>query len=326
MPVEDEYEPEASSKSFSKKRNHNHRLLERYNENLVEHLEKLPSNPKNVTRTELIEFYDTIHGKFLFLPTTKKHPKYNILYEATKYHLPQLSTKQVKSIVIAILPSKSVMYDELGETIIDALLKRAQYLPFDQIVFVDFMLNKYYNGTDLSNSYKILQLRLQTLFLSRVEDELDEIDSLEEAIKLVSYCHNNTEIIPSKIINLLTTTLLLADDDLFDISDITTVLIFLANLGKLNEHVEKLLRKMISLWNQLPVSAKDAQVLLKVLAAKNSKKKIDKLFFESSEFIQHCVNVVIEQNDKSLTFSVQNSLNKMVTFFIGILFNHHINI
>lgn len=319
MPVEDEFELKSSSNSFSRKRNAGYRLSRKNNESLIELLENLPSSPNNITIEVLIEFYVTVKGAYLFSPSIKKHPKYNSLYEATKNHLPQLSTRQIKDVFIAILPSKTIMHDRLGEIISEALVNRAQHIPFEQIVFVDFLINKYYNSKNLSKSFNILRMRLQTLFLTKIEDEMEELDSFEDLMKIVSYCQNNSEIIPSKIINLLTTSLLLADDEHFDINDIKTVLIFLANLGKLNERVEKLLRKMIGLWYKSPVTANDVQTLLKVLAAKNSTNKIDKEFFENLEFIRHCVNIVTEQNNKQITFSVQNSFNKMVNF--RILFN-----
>lgn len=250
-------------------------------------------------------------GNYLIRPEDLQHPKFELLREATECLLPEMNTRELKNILIAILPSKAIMHDRLTTQIIEAMLKRVTYLPFDQVLFVDFMIQKYYHRSELSKDYILLQTKLQTMFLSKIEDELDEYTDLEEIMKVVAYCENNHEVIPSKIVNLLTTSLLLMDDKEFSVIDITSVLIFMANLGKLDEHVEKLLRRMFVLWAQSDVTANKVDALLRVLAAKFH--TLDRERFKDPEFIRTCVNSVTHMKDRKVLFSVQNSFNKLVS-------------
>lgn len=230
---------------------HSKSLYAENNAFLIEFLDNLPAQADDVSLQGLLELYDRIRGKYLFTNDAIKHPKFNVLREATIAHLPQLNTKEVKGIFVAILPSKLIMYDKLGGKIAEAMIKRASFLPFDQVTFIDFMLRKCYKVDELSKDYNILRLTLQSLFLAKVEDELDGSKSFEDTMKIIAYCDNNSEIIPTKIVNSLTTSLLLADEEQFAITDVTSVLIFLSNFVELNEHIEKLFRKMIDLWYQL---------------------------------------------------------------------------
>lgn len=307
-----ETKTEPKSTSTDQKVDYNKYSREENNKILIELINGLPSNPSEISQEALLDLYQRINGNFLISPSVIKHPKFTVLREATKAHLPQLNTKELKHLFVAVFPSKAVMYDKLGAMIVGALLKRANYLPFDQVMFLDFMVHKYYNPYELSKDYNILRLTLQTMFLSKVEDALEEVKDFNDLMKIVSYCENNAEIIPSKIANSVTTSLLLIDDDKFNVNHIQTIMILLASLGRLNEHVEKLHRRMVSLWYQSTVTAGQVQVLLRVLAAK--KGTIDRDRFKSPEFIRHCVNVVAQQTDKKTSFSVQNSFNTLVSW------------
>lgn len=277
---------------------------------VIEFLETLPARPEEISLEGLLSLYERIKGSYVFSYNAVRHPKFRVLREATEIHLAQLNTKEIKDMFVAVVPSKSIMHDKLGKIIAEALIKRISFVPFDQIRFVDFMLHKYYKVSELSKDYNILRLTLQTMFLSKIEDEFDGLKSYEETMKSLAFCENNVEIVPTKIVNSLTTSLLLFEDEEFTITDITSVLIFLSNFGKLNEHSEKLLRRMIDLWYQQPVTARNVMVLFKVLANKSN--TLDKGIFQETEFIRRCINVVIEQDEGKYAFSVQNSLNKMV--------------
>lgn len=283
------------------------------NASLFELFDSLPSNPKNISVHALVDFYDRIKGNFIITQSVIHHRKFAVFREATEILSPQLNTKELKNAFIAILPSKPVMFDRLSNILVDALLKRVSYIPFDQILFVDFVMNKYYYVTELSKNYNILRLTLQTMFLSKIEDELVETKEFADIMKILAYCENNREIISTKMLNTLSTSLLLVEDEKFTVRDITSVLIFLTNFGKLNEHVEKLFQKVIGLWYQLPVTATDVQVLLKVLASKSS--TIDKETLTECDFVRHCVNITIQQDEKRISFSVQNSFNKIVSLY-----------
>lgn len=285
--------------------------FEENNAILTEMLNELPSDPAEISLDALTEFFQRISAHFIITPAVIRHPKFSVLREATQIHLPQLNTKELKNLFVAIFPSKAMMHDKLNKMVVDALVNRVNYLPFDQIIFLDFILHKYYNLTELSKDYNILRLKLQTMFLSKVETALNEMDDFEELMKIVSYCENNAEIIPPKIVNSVATSLLLSDDDKFSVTHITSILIMLAAMGKLNEHVGKLLHKATGLWCQSTVTPAQVQVLLKVLAAKKS--TIDRDRFKDLEFIRRCVEVVTQQNDRKLSFSIQNSFNRLVS-------------
>lgn len=285
--------------------------FEENNAILSEMLNELPSDPVEVSLDALIEFYQRISGHFMITSAIIRHPKFAVLRSATQFHLPQFNTKELKNVFIAIFPSKAMMHEKLTKMIIDALVNRINYIPFDQIIFIDFIMHKYFHLTELSKDYNILRLKLQTMFLSKVDIALNEMDNFEELMKLVSYCENNAEIIPPKIVNSVATSLLLSDDDKFNVTHITSILIMLASMGKLNEHVEKLLHKAMGLWCQSTLAAAQVQVLLKVLAAKRS--TIDRDRFNNSQFICHCIDIITQRKDKKLSFSVQNSFNRLVS-------------
>lgn len=274
-------------------------------------LESLPPDPKNVSLEALLEFYENMKGSYLIRPEHLKHPKFNVLRKATESLAQQLNTKELKNVLVALLPSKAVMNDKLTQTVVNAMLERVIYLPFDQILFIDFLIHKYYDLAELSKDYSILRLKMQSMFLSKIEDEFDNFTEFEDVMKIIAYCENNVEIVPSKTVNRLTTSLLLQDDDVFAVTDIISIFIFLANLGKLDGHVEKLMRKVIDLWAQSDVTANEVDVLLRVLAAKSG--KINTTHFKDPEFIRKCVNAVIQQDNRKISFSVQNGFNKLVS-------------
>lgn len=284
---------------------------------LLKLFDSLPSHSKSIRSKEyLIQFYDKIKGNYLITYDVKKHPKFAVLREATEILSPQFDTKELKNVFTAILPSKPIMDDKLGNIIVDALLKRVSYIPFDQILFVDFLMNKYYNISELSKNYNILRLTLQTMFLSKVEDELVKFKEFEDIMKIVAYCENNTQIIPMKIVNSLTTSLLLVEDEQFTVQGLISILIFASNFSKSNEHVRKLLRKTISLWYESPVTAYQVHALLRVLAFKSN--AIDTEIFKDPEFIRHCVDIVIQHNGKRISFDIQNSFNIIVSSYHGL--------
>lgn len=276
----------------------------------MELIEILPSNSKSITKEDLIEFYGKIRLQDSITHKTINHPKFTVLREATVANLSQFNTKELKNLMVAILPSKAVMNDQLGRSIADALIERSTFLPFEQIIFIDFVMRKYYNLSELSSSYNMLRLRLQTLFLMKIEDVLNDNTDFEELMKIVAYCSNNSEIISTKMFNILTTSLLLTDDEKLTVTHIMSCLILLAS-KQLNDHTEKLLNRMILLWRQSNVNATEVQVLLKVLAAR--KQTIDLKYFKNEEFIRHCVMVVTQQTDRKLSFSVQNFFNRLVS-------------
>lgn len=304
-------ESETSSSSVGDRKIESKYIRYERNSTFADLLESLPSDSKYVSVDAFLDFYEHMKGNYLIRPDDLKHPKFRVLREATESFVQEMNTKELKEILVSILPSKAVMHDKLTKIVIDAVLKRVNHIPFDQILFIDFLLNKYYNSSDLSKDYNILRLKLQTMFMLKVENELDGDTDI---MKILAYCENNFEIVSSKIVNSLTTSLLLMDDDKFSVMDLTSILIFLANLGELDEHVVKLFRKTLGLWIQAEVTANQVDVLLKVLSAKRN--TIDKDRFKDSDFIRKCINLVIQQNDRKVSFSVQNSFNKLVSLRI----------
>lgn len=278
---------------------------------LADLIDSLPSDPASITKEVLLSFFDMVKTGYLFKPKDVKHPKFEVLCEATEQLLPHLDTKMLTNMFVAILPSKAVMHHEMGKLIADALNKRVSFIPFDQITFIDYLLNKFYDGSELSYTYNELRSRMLTQFLKRVEDELDGFSEFERLMNILAYCEGNSQNIPDKIANAVATSLLIADKDKFTVTNITSVMCFLANHGQLNEHLTKLLHKMTDLWIQLPFSAKEVQILFKLLAAK--RKTADKDMFKiQSKFIEHCTNAVIQYNNHELSIHVLSSFNKLV--------------
>lgn len=195
-------------------------------------LESLPSNTNDISVEVLMDFYANMNRSYLIRPKDLQHPQFEVLREATETLLPEMNTREVKNILIAILPSKAIMHDLLTTQIVEAMLKRVTYLPFHQIHFIDFMIRINYKKSELSKDLISLKSTLHTMFLSKIEDELEECTDLDGIMKAVEYCQNNHEIIPSRIVNRLTTLLLLRDDEEFSVQQITNVLILLGNPGK----------------------------------------------------------------------------------------------
>lgn len=311
-PFDDEPEAPSDLTTFAHKKRFNPKYsYAESREILSDMFDSLPPDSHDITKKALIEFYEKIKGNFLIKHSEIKHKKFAILRAATEKWLTNISTKSLGQIFITLLPSKPVVADKLMKVIVSEMIERAPHLPFDQILFYDFVIRKYYGQKELNENIQILQLKLQTIFLSKIEDELDdESNDFKKTMKILAYCENNNEIVPAKILNKLTTLLLMADDDEFTVTHISSVFIFLANFRGLNSHVEKLFQKMVSLWCQSPVTPKEIQTLFKVLAAKSD--TIDTVRFQDTNFIQSCVDVVIQQKDKKLSFGIQNSFNKIV--------------
>lgn len=277
-------------------------------------LESLPLNPRLIRLEVLINFYETMRGNYLIRPEDIQHPKFDVLRKATESLLPEMNAEEVTSILIAILPSKVIMHDRLTKQIIEVMVEQVNYLPLDQVLFVDFIMQKYYHTSELSKDYITLKSILYTSFLLKIENGLENCTDLERIIKVVQYCRNNPELIPSKVANRLTTLLLLMDEKEFSVTDIATVLIFLGNFRTLDEHMEKLLGKMFDLFIQSDVDAHQVENLLLVLNAKNRDRTLDEKRFYEPKFIQKCANSIIEFNNKHTSFKIQNFFNKLVSF------------
>lgn len=279
---------------------------------VIELIEALPTNPQHITMADVLNFYDDIRGNYLITSTLITHPKFDLIREATEVFLPQFNTKELANILVTILPCKVLTNDKLSHMIIKALLERANHLPFDRTLFISFILHKYYRISELNEDHTILRLTFQRLFLSKIEDELNDLDDFDVLKKIVAFCNNNVEVITPKIANLITTSLLLIDDDdKFTLSDVISCLNLLASFGKLNEHHKKLLDKMTDLWCQSDVTAPVVRTLLRILSA--NRNTIDKEQLKGSKLIRHCVNVVTSQTDRNLLFSVQNEFNRLVS-------------
>lgn len=130
-------------------------------------------------------------------------------------------------------------------------------------------------------------------------------------MKIIEHFQRSTRKIPPKIVNSLTTSLLLSDDEKFSAWDITLVLTFIACLGKLNEHVVKLLRKMVDLWVKSEAAPYQVDAFLKVLITKSD--TIDIARFNDPKFIGKCVNVATQQTDRNFSFCLQNHFNRLVS-------------
>lgn len=278
---------------------------------IIELFEALPVNPQDITMADMLKFFANINGSYLITPTVIRHPKFDLIRDVTEAFLLQFNTKELKNILIAILPCKALMNDKLSQMITNALIDRANHIPFDQILFTSFILHKYYYLSELNKEYNSLRLTLQRVFLTKIEDELNDLDDFDVLMQIVAFCNNNVEVITPKIANLITTSLLLIDDDQFTLSDIISCLNLLASFGKLNEHVNKLLDKMIDLWCQSEMTAMGVRTLLRILSTKRN--TIDKEQFNESNLVRHCVNVVTSQSDRKFLFSVQNEFNRLVS-------------
>lgn len=278
-------------------------------------LKSLPSNINDINVKVLIIFFKTIKkNNFLIRPENIQHPKFEILREATETLLPNMNKKEVTNILIIILPLKAIMHDKLTKQIIEKVLKQINYIPFDQVLFIDFMINKYYCKFKLNEDYITLKSNLHKRFLSKIENELKKCTDLKLIIKIVNYCQHNYEIIPSKIVNHLITLLLSTYNQKFSVMDIIAVLIFLSNFQILDKHMKKLLEKMFNLWTQSDMTANQIEKLLLVLVAKNRNQTLNKKCFNDPKFIQKISDSIIKLNNKLISFNVQRLFNELVSF------------
>lgn len=281
------------------------------NSKIMQLIEELPENSKEITMDDVLNFYETIKGTYLISPMVIRHRKFDLIREVTDAHLSQFTTKELSNILVAVLPSKRLMNDNLGQMIVNANIDRVKRQPFNIIVFNSFILHKYYSVSEMNKECILLRSAFQRQFLSQIEEELNNLNDFNELMKIVAFCINNSEVITPKITNLLTTMLLLNDDDKFTTSDILTCFNILALCAKLNGHVVKLLHKMVDLWCKSDVTASQVRVLLKILSA--NRNTIDKEQFNDSKLIGHCVNVVASEQDRKLLFSIQNEFNRLVS-------------
>ncbi|XP_031621528.1 uncharacterized protein LOC116339655 isoform X2 [Contarinia nasturtii] len=302
----------SKSTSFHPKKIENERYSiseDENNRSVLNLFESIPSDAGKFNVKALKSFYHEIRGKYLITKFLTLHPKFDVLRTATKRKLPILDAYEVSDIFISLLPSKVIMFDMISEHIVDALLKNVNHFTFYHMLFLDYLIHKYYSLNELSKSYNILRLTIQTQFLSKIDDELDGLEDYGKLIKILAFCENNVDLIPDKVLNAITTSLLMADNDQFSIENLMSIIIFLANFGQLNEHVQKLLEKSTNLWCQSNVSAKHIEVLFRIL--KKKRNTINKEMFENTDFIRYCVNVIIQNNDKMTLFAVQNYFNSV---------------
>lgn len=281
---------------------------------VIELIEVLPSNPQDITMADVLNFYDNIRGSCRITPAIVRHPKFDVIREVTEVFLLQFNTKELANMLVSILPSKALSNDKLGEMVVNALLKRINHLPFERVLFISFILHKYYRISEMNKDYTCLRLALQQSFLSKIDEKLNDLDDFDMLMEIVGFCNNNVEVITPKNANLIATSLLLIDDDdKFTLNDTISCFSLLGSFGKLNEHVKKMLDKMVDLWCKSDVTAADVRTLLKILSAKRN--TIDKEQLAETKLIRHCVNVATSQtsqSDRRLLFSIQNEFNRLV--------------
>lgn len=274
-------------------------------------IQSLPSDRGIIDKKDLYNTFLRLNEASTFTEDVVCHPNFEKLRRITQYTLPRLRDYEVKDMLVVVLSTQILMDDKLSKIIMNAFLQRISLISLDQIIFLDFILRKYYNLNELNKRYEIFRLTLQTMFLLKVHNEIGEFRNFESMRKIATYIGNNHEIIPSNILNSLTSSLLLADDEQFKVIDIIIILRLLSRFGELNEHVLKLLRKMFNLWCESIPTVNDVK-LLSVMLAKN-KDIIDKNAFNDKNFIRHCTQVLIKANDYTTSFYVQSNFNHLVS-------------
>lgn len=139
----------ASASVFDEKTNSKYSRFDK-NRNFTELLETLPSNPKRVNRERLVKFFEITNGKYLIRAGDLEHPKFNVLRMATENLAQQLNARELKDILIALLPSKAVMHKRLTQVVVHRLLDRVTDFPFYHILFIDHLIHRYYKISELS--------------------------------------------------------------------------------------------------------------------------------------------------------------------------------
>lgn len=235
------------------------------------------------------------------MPNLKKtdiqHPNFQVLRDGTKQAIPRLTQYQLKDMAVTIINHDHLRNDKINKYIMDALIPRLPKLSFKSIVILDYLIQK----KRLEKFYEILRLNIRIIFLFRVDELLDGFEEFESLKGITIYMSNNTDIVSRKMLNRLATSLLLAEENLFDMKLIESIIIMLSRFDELDEHVIKLLNKMTQLYSKCIPTITNVRSLISLI--RSNSKTIDKKAFIDSGLIPHFLQTLSE-SDTNISVSV----------------------
>lgn len=272
----------------------------------------LPSDTSTPDENELNEIFRKISANGPINPNVLMHEGFVNLIQATRSVLPKLTLSQMVDVLRQIIVAKIPMDDELCDLVIDALLSRISMISVDEIIEIDFLLRKSWGIHSLNSLFDTLRLTMRTLFAIKVNEELNDELSYEKLLMIVRYLSNNTCISKTIGLDRLAQSLLLIDDNNFQLNDIVCVIITLARCASLDEHSKQLISKMYRIWCNKASTTDHVDNLLSLLVQKK-RKFIDMKPFNDAQFIQHCTKVMVDSSDWKKSFEIQEKFNEMVT-------------
>lgn len=242
-----------------------------------------------------------------FSENDAQNPKFRMFLKRATHAIPALKPIQLRDISVNIIDNPHLRNDKINDLYINALIANLRDVPLIETIFVDFIIRK----LKLNAKYATLLSRIQTWFLLKFDEVLDNFEDFDCLMRIVDYISKNTEIISEQILNRLTTSLLLAEDANFELDDIIKILGLLFHIKDVafGENQSKLLHAMVRLWKQCRPTIKDAELLTSILLS-NAGDEINKKAFVDSGLIQNLFEILNE--DKKVAFYSMRNLSKMV--------------
>lgn len=272
-------------------------------------IESLPPDPNVLGVKDVLDVFEKLSAG----PISDEaflHSNFYTLVESTKLVLSQLNATENVKIFRCISRSKIPMFDELTESVAEALMNRIPFMTVDDIIEIDFSIRGLITETKISRLLETLRQVTRAAFVAKVNVDLLESQEYEKLIRIMCYLSNNSSLVQN-IDHRLLKQLVSKDDHEFKLDDVTCVIVTLLRFPHLNEHGKELLTKLFPIWCDNAKKVDDAKKILDLLF-NNCWRVEDLQPFHNPSFIQQCTELAIQCRDMKSRFDVLKQFNQMV--------------
>lgn len=259
---------------------------------------KLPQNAEILDKRTVYAIFQNLQTVNSVTEDDIQHPKFQSLIKRTVSLIPQMTAAELSNITIGIIYHKALQQNEINGEIQDALLPKMHELPFDRMLFLDYIMHK----TKSTNSFETIQRKGQGVFLENVGSFFtNHSNNIQTFANVADYMRKHVKSIPSpphileQFSNALIA-LLHTDENRMNIQNIVQIIRLYSNFGELDGQSVQVLNKIVKLWIELNPTLTDVQLLLFLLSGGGSKP--DKKAFEESNLIPFIFNFLDENFDE----------------------------
>lgn len=276
---------------------------------------KLPQNAETLDKRTVYAIFQDLHAVNSVTEDDIQHPKFQSLIKRTISLIPQMTAAELANITIGIINHNAMQQNEINGKVQDALIPKMHELPFDRMLFLDYIMHK----TKSTNSFETIQRKGQEVFLENVGRFLiNHSNDMQTFTHIAEYMRKHVKIVSSDILEQFSHALLAllhTDEIRLNIyENILSMILLYSNFGELDGQSVQALNKMVKLWIQFNPTLTNIESLLSFLS--QNKEKPDKKAFEESNLIPFIFNYLNEHFDKEILPSYEHMMKMVIKVYV----------